>query len=967
MSAQEKRSTNIIKVHLVDSLTRNPLGFVTVYVSKDGSSDGAIYNLTDDAGRANLERVPNGKLIFKAEMMGYHTVTKNVTVSERITNLGTIAMLEDVQVLEQAVITAAGNPIVVKKDTIEYTASSFKTTDNDMLIELLKKLPGIEVGTDGSITANGKSISKITIDGKTFFMDDPQLATQNIPAKIVDKVKVLEKKSEQAEFTGIDDGEEETVIDLSIQKGMMKGWFGNVSAGGGLDTDKGVNGKLSARWQGSAMIGRFTDNDQISIILNGNNTNNRGFQDMAGGMLRSGGGMGGSMGGGMFGGNNGINTTWMGGVNFNTYLEGSKDKEIGGNYMYNGSSNTGLSETSTTRFLNNETTQYSRSTSESYSLTQGHRVGLELDYAVNKQASIFFRPNFNYGYGRYNSSDVSATAGSQDFSEESMINSSESKTQGLNNNWRANGRFLYRQKITSTKGRTLSLNLNYNLNNNNTYDAFNTSRTYMYIGGEVVPTIIDQKYSQKSEGYSINSTLTYTEPLGLNWYLQFAYSFNWSLNKSEKNTYNVLERDEQGNVVKIDTEKDPLYSNWTRSSTINQNIRVDVNKQEDKWNLQFGFSAQPYRQQVAQSYLDKSGETKDRDTVRNAWNFAPSLRFDYDFSDFSGLRLRYNGRTTQPTINQLAPVPDNSNPLYISLGNSNLRPYFRHNLNFNYRYTNMKSYASVNVMADGSYTMDNIINATWYDEGGVQYTAPVNSDRPTLSANLMLIFNTPLGKSQSRFSVNSFTRVGVSSSLSYTGEIKGTSLEEMIDHWIKGRTTSLNVNENLTFTYRDDQLEIRLGGMMGFQNAWYEIKSQQKTATWSNNVNGEINWTAPWGMEFKTDCRYNFYFGYDDGFGRNNVIWNAELSQTFLQKRLTLRFKVYDILNQSSSQRHTNTDNYVQDVISNTLGRYVMLSLTFRFGTYNNQGPMGGRGGHGPGGMGGGRGPMGPPPGGMRR
>ncbi|MCF0165959.1 MAG: carboxypeptidase-like regulatory domain-containing protein, partial [Bacteroidales bacterium] len=145
MSAQEKRSTNIIKVHLVDSLTRNPLGFVTVYVSKDGSSDGAIYNLTDDAGRANLERVPNGKLIFKAEMMGYHTVTKNVTVSERITNLGTIAMLEDVQVLEQAVITAAGNPIVVKKDTIEYTASSFKTTDNDMLIELLKKLPGIEV------------------------------------------------------------------------------------------------------------------------------------------------------------------------------------------------------------------------------------------------------------------------------------------------------------------------------------------------------------------------------------------------------------------------------------------------------------------------------------------------------------------------------------------------------------------------------------------------------------------------------------------------------------------------------------------------------------------------------------------------------------------------------------------------------------------------------------------------------
>ena len=195
---------------------------------------------------------------LKAEIMGYKTHNQEISVEKNL-NLGDIKMAEDAVALDAAKVSAVGNPITIKKDTIEYNASSFKTSDNDMLEQLLKKLPGIEIGSDGSITANGETIKKITIDGKTFFLDDPSLASKNIPAKLIEKVKVVERKSEQARFTGIDDGEEETIIDLSMKPGMMQGWFGNVMGGGGHDVPGAGSDMSDWRYQGAAMIGRFTD------------------------------------------------------------------------------------------------------------------------------------------------------------------------------------------------------------------------------------------------------------------------------------------------------------------------------------------------------------------------------------------------------------------------------------------------------------------------------------------------------------------------------------------------------------------------------------------------------------------------------------------------------------------------------------------------------------------------------------
>ena len=253
-----------LKAVLLDESNGEPVGFATVSLTKEGEKKPEKYVLSDSDGKVEIHGIHPGTYHFKAELLGYKDFEKEIKIPD-VKDLGDIKMTPDREQLEAASVSAVGNPIIIKKDTIEYNASSFKTTDNDVLEDLLKKLPGFDVSDDGSITINGKTVNKITIDGKTFFLDDPQLASKNIPAKVISKLKVIDKKSDQAEFTGIDDGEEETVIDLSVRPGMMKGTFGNVMAGGGHDVPStSVEGDW--RYQTAAFVGKFTEKTQLSFI-----------------------------------------------------------------------------------------------------------------------------------------------------------------------------------------------------------------------------------------------------------------------------------------------------------------------------------------------------------------------------------------------------------------------------------------------------------------------------------------------------------------------------------------------------------------------------------------------------------------------------------------------------------------------------------------------------------------------------
>lgn len=941
-----------IRLRLVDSKSAEPVSFATVSIAEKGQEKALKYVLSDSEGNAEILKVKKGTYVLKAELMGYNTHSQELTVTKDV-NLGDVKLSEDVKVLDAASVSAIGNPIVVKKDTIEYTASSFKTSDNDMLEELLKKLPGVEVEADGSITANGETIKKITIDGKTFFLDDPQLASKNIPAKLIEKVKVVEKKSDQAMFTGIDDGEEETIIDLSMRPGMMQGWFGNVMGGGGHDVPGAGSDMNDWRYQGAAMVGRFTDKSQISVILNGNNTNNRGFNDMAGSMMRGmrggGGGMGRGMGG--WGRGNGITTSWMGGLNGAfTLFDG--DMDLAGNYLYNGSINDVIEESSKITYLDDGSRLLNNQNGNDRTMTQGHRFGIRLEHKFSENTSILFEPQFNFGHGNYNEYSNFETL-TQKGEVCDSTNKGFSNNFGDNQNWQTSGFLLFRQRL-GKPGRTISANVRYSFSNND-MAGNNLSLTQVKNAetGSWGDERVDQRFTQNSKGSSFSGRVVYTEPLGHDFFLEANYQYGWNKNTSFKSTVN-----------NITGELDDRYSNQILNRSITQRAGINVSYQKDKLRAQLGASVNP---------TDTYNETTGHDPYSSkVINWSPQAMLNYEFNENTNIRFFYWGRSSQPSTSQLLPVPDNSNPLNISLGNPNLNPYFNHSIRGNFGYTNKKTFTSVHARFGAGLVENAITNAQWYDKAGVQYSIPVNGPG-TGNADLRVMVNSPFGKSG--FSIFSMTYGRYNQSTSFIGTNaldteKYYDAEKAVfdygafardyadisksDDFINNKTQTMSFTQRLRLTYRNDFVEVTVGGRTRMNKSWYTMENSQLKATWNNQVDGSMNWTIPGGVNLIADVDYNWYNGYttpqDD-----EIILNAEITKLLFKNKCTLALKAYDILGQSKNLSVSDSANYHMETRNNTLGRYIILSLTYRFGNFGGPGgPGGGRGGygHGPGGHG---------------
>lgn len=957
-----------VSLSLKDSSTGEPVGFATVSLSKEGASSPSNYALSNSEGKVSIAKVRRGKYVLKAEMMGYIAYTKQVEITKSV-DFGEIKLDPDQEQLDAAKVSAAGNPVIIKKDTVEYNASSFKISDNDMLENLLKKLPGLEVAEDGSITANGETITKITIDGKTFFLDDPQLASKNIPAKIVEKVKVVKKKSEQAEFTGISDGEEETVIDLSVQKNMMNGIFGNAMAGGGVDIPQAGVGGGDFRYQSSLMAGRFSDDSQISVIANGNNTNNRGFNDMAGSMMSSMRGGGGGMGrgaGGMGGSGNGVTTSWMAGVNGSFDLFDDK-MELGGNYLYNGTHSAIEEDSYKETYLDNGSALISDNSGSSTSNTSGHRFGLQLEHKFSDNTSILFRPQFNFGHGDYLEISDFSTLTEDAAGQIDSTNRGFTSTSGDSRSFRTNGLFLFRQRL-GMPGRTISFNLNWNLSKTS-LDGLNQSETYTY--RTATDSLINQRVDQTSDASSITGRLVYTEPLGNDFYFEGSYSLGWNKNVSEKLTYDS--GDGYGisghamTYVEAGERLNETYTNSILNRYINQNIGVALMYQAKGLTGQIGLTANP---------TDTKNETNGDTYKSKVLNWAPRAMLFYDFTENANIRMFYNGRSSQPSTSQLMPVMDNSNPLQLSLGNPYLRPYFNHSMRMELGYSDKETFLTVRAFLDGSLTTNPIVSAVWYDNGGVQYSFPVNGAN-SMNASARLMLNTPIARSD--FSVMNNMNVSYSKSGSYIGssqlDMSGYfSDDHEFDYegfhedygdlgsskdFTDNITRSLSVTERLRLTYRSDNLEITAGGRTRFSKPWYTVANYASNTTWNNQVSGSVYWTlGDSGFETSADLNYNWYRGYSTP-QESQMILNASLSKLLFNKQATLSLKAYDILDRARNLSVTDATNYHQEIRNNTLGRYIILSLTWRFGNFGNaRQQINSRFG--------GRGPGGPPPGGRR-
>ena len=949
------QSIHSIKLTLTDENTSEPVPFATASVTVKGEKTPLKYSLTDDKGNTSLTKLKKGTYIVRVELMGYKTYEKEVVVEKNV-DLGTIKFAEDSELLDAATVTDIGNPIIVKKDTVEYNASSFKTSDNDMLEQLLKKLPGVEVAADGSITANGETIKKITIDGKTFFLDDPQLASKNIPAKIIEKVKVVEKKSDQAMFTGIDDGEEETIIDLKLRPGMAQGWFGNVMGGGGHDVPGAGSTMDDWRYQGAAMVGRFTENSQISIILNANNTNNRGFNDVAGSMMqgmRGGMGMGRGMGG--WGGGNGIATTWMGGINgaFGLFDDAM---DLSANYLYNGSNRDVIESSSKITYMEDGSLLNNNSGKDN-TFSQGHRFGVRMEHKFSENTSILFEPQFNFGSGRYTEHSEFSTSSLATGSTDTLkVNDGYSNNTGYNDNWSTSGFLLFRQRI-GKPGRTISANIRYSFSNNEMHGT-NVSETNVYDDKVAVDPSVNQIFDRNSKGASLSGRVAYTEPLAEYLFLEANYQYSWNLNTSTKDTYNNL----LGGV------RDETYSNEILNKSVNQNAGVNLSYQKDKFRAQLGAAVNP-----TYTYNHTNG----KEYTSNVINWSPQAMLFYEINETTNLRLNYFGRSSQPSTSQLMPVPDNSDPLNISLGNPYLEPYFNHNIRFRFGYTNKKTFTSVNANVRGGFVENGLTNAQWYDKAGVRYSIPVNGPT-TGSMNANIFVNTPFGKSG--FSIFSMTMFNYNESVSYVGTnlFRDTkahdyynseeatfnheqfhkdypSLDEAEDMFSVNKNQTLGFTQRLRLTYRNDFVELNAGGRTRMSKSWYTLNKGLQP-TWNNQVDGSMNWTIPGGINLIAEAQYNWYNGYTTA-QEDEIILNAEITKLLFKKKFTLALKAYDILGQSKNLSVSDSSNYHIETTNNTLGRYIILSLTYRFGNFNRGAGPGGPGGpgRGPGG------PMGPP------
>ncbi|MGN0211410.1 MAG: outer membrane beta-barrel protein [Muribaculaceae bacterium] len=950
----------IVRGRIVDATDKSGLTEATVRLVKAARDSAYVAGAAADAeGNFRLAGVRSGKYVLTVSYIGYSTLKKNITVGAAELNLGDIPLQESTIMLKEATVVGVKTEITVKEDTVEYNADSYKTQPNAVVEDLLKRLPGVEVGSDGKITAQGKEVTKILIDGKEFFADDPKVASKNIPVNMVDKLQVVDRKSDLARMTGVDDGEDETVINLTVKKGMNNGWFGTVT--GGYGTDK--------RYTGSLMVNHFRDGNQFTILGGANNTNEPAFTD------------GGSSRFMRFGGSNGINTTQSAGVNFNVGKE--ETFRVGGSVLYTHTDQDSRNKSNYQYLLADGNTF-----NDSYSTSRDNGHNVRGDFRLKWEADSFntfeFRPNFSFNFSDSEKTDSSMMRNSQ------YALQSKSVSSYLNNgkSYEFGGQLVYNHKFKSHPGRSYSAQLRYNFSNVREDGSTVTRNTYADESTD--DQDIDQIYDNHRWSNTLNWRLTWTEPLGNVRNARFitvAYRGNYKFNNADKFVYDIERPDgtattDYNPVVAaalgdaairraIADKYSPLalldYSllagildyelgTSTFNDDLSSRFRNDLFTQE----FQLGFK------QVRKTYnLDagvslNSSMMKSDDLLNPArnilprwtWHLAPYARVRMKFSKTRNLAIDYRSRYNEPSITQLQPVADVSNPLRIVVGNPDLKSTFTQRFNIRFNDFNQEAQRSIMAMVGGQYALNSIISKVTYDPTTGGQTTTYENVNGVWNAYGMTMFSFPFKRKSWYYSMMS--RLSYSSTVGFNNEAYNRS-----------GTFSLHVAPGISF--RPDNLELELRPTYNYQTTHNttQTSANRDIHTYGARFNG--TYYAPFGFVIGTDLNYSSSSGYSDGYNTTQWLWNASLSYQFLhEKSATIAVKVFDILGQRQNISRSVTANYIRDMEYNTLTRYVMFTFTYKFTTFGSQKDnpkMDGFDIHGRGGFGGPRRPMGPPPG----
>ena len=871
-------------------------------------------------GSFTLKNVKKGSYLLHITFIGYDPLYQplQITGKKNPVNVGKLELSDGAIELGEAVVIGKAPEVTVRNDTVEYNADSYKVTEGSVLEDLLKKMPGVEVDSEGKITVNGKEVKKVMVDGKEFFSDDPKVASKNLPAKMIDKLQVLDKKSDMAQMTGFDDGEEETVINLTEKPGMKQGWFGNAYGGYGSKD----------RYEGNAMVNRFVNNDQITFMGGANNTNNMGFSDLASTMFSGMGGGGGRRGG--FGAGSGITSSGNAGLNFSKEFKPDK-LTLGGNTRYSHSDNDARSKSDRQNILPGDSSSYDNSEAMSRTKSDNFGVDFRLEWKPDTMTQLIFRPSFSLSHSMNdNFSDATTLDNERD-----TVNTNKSSNYSESNGYNLNASIDFSRKLNN-KGRVFSATLSGG-NSNSYSDGMNRSDIVYFNQTDALKnSIIDQRSRYDNKGFNYRAYVSWVEPIGHNNFIQATYSISQRKQEALKNVYN---QDADGiyNVL------DSAYSQSYRNNFISQRASLSFKSQRAKFNYTIGLNLDP-------SYSSSEnfvGDTTLSKITRKVVNLSPMAQFNYMFDKRTNLRIMYNGRTSQPSMTQLQPVADISDPTNITIGNPDLNPRYTNNVFIRFQQFTPEKQRAFMIMANGSYIINDIVSYTSYNqETGVKTTTYKNVNG-NYSGNVRMMLNTPL--KNKKFSINSMTMASFANSNGYINEEKNTN-------------RNLILSERGGIDFRSSYLDLGVNGNIRYNATSNSLQKENNQNTFNYGAGGYTTIYLPLNFKIESDVNWSTNSGYGDGFKQNEVLWNASASKSFLKNNQgTLRFKIYDILQQRSNISRSVTASYIQDSEYNTLGSYFMVHFIYRFSIFKGGASASdvktpGRGGRG-------RGPMGAPPG----
>ncbi|PJJ52946.1 outer membrane beta-barrel protein [Hymenobacter chitinivorans] len=892
---------------VLDSVSGKVLREASVSLLAARDSSYLTFTITNGDGQFGLRNVAPGSYQVLITFLGYKSrlVPVRLTEADPTVALGGLALRAQSHTLGEVVVEQERAPVAVQGDTLAFSARAFKTQPNAAVEALLKKLPGVEVDRAGNIRAQGQAVSRVLVDGKPFFGDDPKMATRNLPADIIDQVQLYSQRSDQAAFSGIDDGNQQRTLNLVTKRDKRRGYFGTNGAGAGTD----------GRYQARLGLNRFNNGRQLSALGMANNLNQQGFSDNGGPASASFGPPANGPGGGTArvrtGGSRATdsdneqpdNILESGAVGLNYRDAWGKRAEVATSYL--GSRTRVLTDQQSRR--QNATTQPDEPTETAAPLltdqqvsaretTPGHRFNLRLDYTFDSLTTVRVTP-----FAAWQRPKEQRQSAQQTFRAGQLLNQGQVSYQASTPTWSGANNLLLMRRFP-TAGRTFSLNLNTTLNDQREQTTNQATNTLYAAAGTARSSSLDQQIRDNTSGLTNALNLSWTEPLSLTRKLEGHYNLSATQDRADRAVRDYAEATGHYDAL------NPALSNKFTSQFWAQRAGLLLQTRRLRYTYSLGLDAQ-------ESGLRGQNQTADSLFSRRFHHVLPNALLSYNGSQSRTLRLNYRTRLNAPPAAQLQPVADNSNPLNMQVGNPALRPEYVHALVGSFSQFNARTNRSLFVRLDAAQVQDRIVTSTTFSASGVQTTRPVNADGYR-ALNGFLAWGQRLAAH--KVNLNLTTNAGLTRSRSFVNEAPNLA-----------RTWSLGQGLSLNSTY-NDRLEFGLSGNLTYQQARYSLLPRQNTAYFTQTLTADVFYQLPGHFIVTSDIWFVNNSGRAAGYNQRVGLWNVGLTKQFLaNQQAELKLQVYDLLNQNRSVVRNVTDTYLEDVRSRVLTRYLLLSFTY--------------------------------------